>query len=97
MERELLKLLASYPWLMLMHNTETGQLMTSYCQSGDKAWKYLRPSHSLEPFLRWEPMGQGIYELVFLDGWPSKVASNRPDGAYATKDLITPDPTIPSA
>ncbi|TGO13434.1 hypothetical protein BPAE_0739g00020 [Botrytis paeoniae] len=77
--------------------TETGQLMTSFRQSGDKAWNYLRPSHSLEPFLRWEPIGQGIYELIVLDGWPSKVASNRPDGAYATKDLFTPHPTIPGA
>ncbi|KAF7915728.1 uncharacterized protein EAE97_012186 [Botrytis byssoidea] len=77
--------------------TETGQLMTSFHSSGDKAWNYLRPWQSLEPFLRWEPKGQGTCEVVALDGWPSKVASNRPDGAYATKDFFTPHPTIPGA
>ncbi|PYH89292.1 hypothetical protein BO71DRAFT_488052 [Aspergillus ellipticus CBS 707.79] len=39
----------------------------------------------------------GIYELVVLEGWPSKVASNRPDNAYATKDLFEKHPTTPNA
>ena len=32
-----------------------------------------------------------------LPGWPSKVASKRPDGSYATKDLFEPHPTIEKA
>lgn len=71
--------------------------MTSFREPDDKAWNYVRPSDNLKPFLRWEPMGEGIFELVVLNGWPSKVASNRPDGAYATKDLFMPHPTVPDA
>lgn len=39
----------------------------------------------------------GIYEISVLDGWPSKVDSNRPDNSYATKDLFEKHPTIPNA
>ncbi|KAJ9257377.1 hypothetical protein DTO207G8_2131 [Paecilomyces variotii] len=75
-------------------STETGQLMTSFRPREDKEWNYLRPSEAVKPFLRFEERSPGIYELVCLDGWPSKVASNRPDGAYATKDLFLKHPTI---
>lgn len=78
-------------------STETGQLMTSFRPAGDKAWNYVRPSANLKPYLRWEPMGENLCELVVTPGWPSLVASNRPDGAYATKDIFSPHPTIPDA
>lgn len=71
--------------------------MTSFRPPGDKAWNCVRPSQALKPFLRWETMGENIFELVVLPGWPSLVTSNRPDGAYATKDLFSPHPTIPDA
>lgn len=77
--------------------TETGQLMTSFRPAGDLAWDYVRPPAKLKPYIRWEQHAPGIYELSVLDGWPSKVASNRPDGSYATKDLFTPHLTIPDA
>lgn len=72
--------------------TETGQLMTSFRGDGDKDWNYLRVSKTLEPFIRWEERGGGLFELVVLPGWPSKVATNRDDGAYATKDLFSVHP-----
>ncbi|KAL1955613.1 hypothetical protein VTO42DRAFT_8416 [Malbranchea cinnamomea] len=75
--------------------TETGQLMTSFREEGDLDWNYLRVSKTLQPFIRWEERGAGVYELVVLDGWPSKVATNREDGSYATKDLFVPHPTKP--
>lgn len=71
--------------------------MTSFRESGDKDWNYVRPSLQLQPYLRWEERSPNIYELVVLDGWPSKVASNRPDGSYATKDLFTRHPSNPNA
>lgn len=79
------------------NSTETGQLMTSFRDRSDRFWNYLRPSTNLIPFLRWESRGVDLFELVVLDGWPSKVATNRSDGSYATKDLFTPHPTIPNA
>lgn len=71
--------------------------MTSFRPKGDKAWNYLREHDALSPFLRWEPRGSNLYECVVLDGWPSKVQSSRPDGAYATKDVFEPHPSIPRA
>lgn len=79
--------------------TETGQLMTSFRDRSDLDWDYVRPGPSLLPYLRWEdqPGMPGIYELCVLEGWPSKVASNRPDNSYATKDLFEKHPTTPNA
>lgn len=71
--------------------------MTSFRPDGDKAWNYVRESPKLQPFLKWIPQGPNLYECTVLHGWPSKVASNRPDGSYATKDLFEPHPTIEKA
>jgi carbohydrate kinase (thermoresistant glucokinase family) len=80
-----------------MGSTEVGQLMTSFRPDGDKAWNYVRESPKLQPFLKWIPQGPNLYECTVLPGWPSKVASNRDDGSYATKDLFEPHPTIGKA
>ncbi|KJK62622.1 Male sterility protein [Aspergillus parasiticus SU-1] len=85
--------------LLVSHygTTETGQLMTSFRERSDLDWDYVRPGPSLLPYIRWEERFPGIYELSVLEGWPSKVASNRPDGSYATKDLFEKHPTKPNA
>lgn len=85
--------------LLVSHygTTETGQLMTSFRDRSDTAWDYLRAGPELRPYLRMEERSSGIYELCVLPGWPSKVASNRDDDSYATKDLFEPHPTIPYA
>lgn len=72
--------------------TEVGQLMTSHREPGDKEWNWLRPPAALLPYLRWEQHGDA-YEVVILDGWKSKVASNQPDGSYATRDLFVRHPS----
>lgn len=71
--------------------------MTSFRPAGDKAWNYVRESEKLSPFLRWIPRGPNLYECTVLPGWPAKVATNQPDGSYATKDLFEPHPTIEKA
>jgi len=68
--------------------------MTSFRARGDKEWDYLRPSEAVKKYLQFEERSPGIFELICLDGWPSKVMSNRPDGSYATKDLFSKHPTI---
>lgn len=77
--------------------TETGQLMTSFRDRDDKDWDYVRATPNLIPFIRWEERSEGIYELCVLEGWPSKVTSNRPDNSYATKDLFEKHSTKPNA
>ncbi|PYI05408.1 putative NRPS-like enzyme [Aspergillus sclerotiicarbonarius CBS 121057] len=75
-------------------STETGQLMMSSRPRDDKGWDWLRPSETVKKFLRFEERFPGVLELVCLDGWPSKVMTNRPDGSYATKDLFVKHPTM---
>lgn len=67
--------------------------MTSFREDGDYDWNYLKVSPNLKPFVRWDQQAGDVYELVILDGWASKVATNRPDGSYATKDLFLKHPT----
>lgn len=81
--------------------TETGQLMTSFRLPGDKAWNYVRVPPALEPFLlmdRTSPNSE-TYEVVVLDKWKSKVASNsdNPPNSFRTRDIFSPHPTIPKA
>ena len=78
-------------------STETGQLMTSFRPDDDKDWDFVRVPAVLKPYLSMEERYPGIYELCVLDGWPSKVMSNRKDGSYATKDLFERHPTTPNA
>ncbi|PYH89802.1 acetyl-CoA synthetase-like protein, partial [Aspergillus ellipticus CBS 707.79] len=75
-------------------STETGQLMMSSRPRDDKGWDWLRPSETVQKFLRFEERFPGVYELLCLDGWPSKVMTNQPDGSYATKDLFLKHPTM---
>ncbi|RAH48995.1 putative NRPS-like enzyme [Aspergillus brunneoviolaceus CBS 621.78] len=75
-------------------STETGQLMMSTRPRDDKGWDWLRPSETVQKYLQFEERFPGVFELICLDGWPSKVMSNRPDGSYATKDLFVKHPTM---
>lgn len=54
----------------------------------------MRPTEAVKPFLRFEERFPGVFEIICLDGWPSKVMTNRPDGSYAMKDLFVKHPTM---
>lgn len=78
--------------------TEVGQLMTSFRDyKVDKEWDWLRVPPHLKPYLSMELRGPNLYELCVMDGWKSKVATNRDDESYVTKDLFEPHPTIADA
>ncbi|KAK4999986.1 hypothetical protein LTR66_001074 [Elasticomyces elasticus] len=74
-----------------------GVRLVSHYGTTETDWDYVRPTAALLPYLRWEEQGLDIYELCVLEGWPSKVASNRPDNSYATKDLFEKHPATPNA
>ena len=77
-------------------SAECGFLMSSHRDyATDKEWQYLRSYASR--YLRFEPHGDGLAELVILPSWPHMAKRNRDDGSYATADLFAPHPTIPSA
>lgn len=79
-------------------STEMGQLMTSFRDGEDKAWNYVRPFAKVAPYLRFEPIGDGLYECVVLDGLPTKVCSNSndPPSSFHTRDTFIPHPSIPN-
>jgi hypothetical protein len=76
-----------------------GQLMISSRDREDKSWNYLRPLPKVKSYLKFDPMGDGLYEAIVLDGLPTKVMSNSdsPPNSYRTRDTFAPHPTIPDA
>lgn len=80
-------------------STETGQLMTSFRDPGDKAWNYMRPFALTKKYIRMVPRGADTFECMVTDGLPSKTTSNsgNPPRSYYTRDTFTPHPTIPDA
>ncbi|KAI6503945.1 putative NRPS-like protein biosynthetic cluster [Pyricularia oryzae] len=79
--------------------TEMGQLMMSTRPPGDKAWNYVRPLPNTRQFIHMDPLGDGQYECVVLDGLETKVMSNSdsPPNSYRTRDIFVKHPTIPDA
>lgn len=76
-----------------------GQLMTSYRDPEDKAWNYVRPLAKVAPYLQFDPIGEGLYECVVLDGLPTKLVSNYddPPNSFRTRDTFMPHPILPDA
>lgn len=64
----------------------------------DKDWNFLRlpPQHisNVDP----QPIGDGLYEFVFLKDYPNRVVTNSddPPQSYHSKDIFAPHPTDPS-
>ncbi|KAI3394095.1 hypothetical protein diail_3219 [Diaporthe ilicicola] len=79
--------------------TETGQLMASFRDPGDKGWNYMRPFPVTKKFIKMIPRGANTFECMVLDGLPSKTTSNSddPPNSYYTRDTFSPHPTIPDA
>lgn len=78
--------------------TEVGQLMTSERDfEMDRGWDWVRASEFVRAYLRFEEHSPGVFELVVLNGWRSKVMSNRPDSSYASKDLFVKHPNTSHA
>ncbi|RDW71704.1 hypothetical protein BP5796_07738 [Coleophoma crateriformis] len=80
--------------------TEIGQVLTSFRpRETDKAWNYLRSFPGKEQYLKFERRSPDSFELIALDGLPTKVVSNsdNPPNSFHTSDLFRPHPTIPNA
>lgn len=80
--------------------TEMGQLLTSQRDNAvDKAWNYVRPLKSTAPYLSFDEITAGIFELIVLSGLPSKTTSNSddPPDSFRTRDTFVKHPTIPDA
>ncbi|KAF7718577.1 NRPS-like protein biosynthetic cluster [Penicillium ucsense] len=78
--------------------TEAGLVADSISRSkNDPCWNYLRFFDNIKPYIWMKPVGDSLYECVYLKGHPALTTcnSNEPPGSFHSKDVFTPHPTIP--
>ncbi|KAJ5280703.1 AMP-dependent synthetase/ligase [Penicillium angulare] len=79
--------------------TEAGLVAESISRpQGDRYWNYLKFFDNIRPYVWMKPIGDSLYECVYLSGHPALTASNsdQPSGSFHSKDVFTPHPTIPN-
>ncbi|PLB40323.1 putative NRPS-like enzyme [Aspergillus candidus] len=79
--------------------TEAGLVAESISRpEGDPFWNYLKFFENIQPFIWMKPIGDSLYECVYLQGHPALTSSNsnEPPGSYHSRDVFTPHPTIPN-
>ena len=64
---------------------------------GDPFWNYLKFFDNIRPFIWMKPIGNSLYETVYLSGHQGLNASNSndPPGSFHSHDVFSPHPTIP--
>lgn len=64
---------------------------------GDPYWNYLRFFDNIRPYIWMKPLGDSLFECVYLKGHPALTTSNsdEPPGSFHSKDVFTLHPTIP--
>ncbi|KAJ5223977.1 AMP-dependent synthetase/ligase [Penicillium chermesinum] len=79
--------------------TEAGLVADSITRpAGDSCWNYLKFFDNLLPTIWMKPIGQSLYECVYLAGHPALTTSNaqEPPGSFHSKDVFMPHPTMPN-
>ncbi|KAJ5987772.1 AMP-dependent synthetase/ligase, partial [Penicillium waksmanii] len=79
--------------------TEAGLVAESISRpEGDPFWNYLKFFENIRPYIWMKPIGDSLYECVYLAGHPALTTSNsnEPPGSFHSKDVFTPHPTIPN-
>ncbi|KAJ5669929.1 uncharacterized protein N7477_005292 [Penicillium maclennaniae] len=78
--------------------TEAGLVAESISRPpDDPCWNYLRFFDNIRQYIWMKPIGDSLYECVYLKGHPALTTSNsdEPPGSFHSKDVFTPHPTIP--
>lgn len=65
----------------------------------DKLWNFVRPLAKTKPYLFFDEITPGIFELVVLDGLPTKTIANSddPPNSFRTRDTFVKHDSIPDA
>lgn len=66
-------------------------------EKGDDSWNYIRVYANIRQYLHMSPVGDDLYEFVYLKGHPALSTSNSDDplpGSWHSKDVFTPHPSI---
>ncbi|KAI2635716.1 acetyl-CoA synthetase-like protein [Hypomontagnella submonticulosa] len=67
-------------------------------EKGDDSWDYIRFYQNVRKYVHMDPLGDGLYECVYLKGHPGLSTSNSDDpapGSFRSKDIFVPHPTLP--
>ena len=70
-------------------------------EKGDDAWDYVRIYSNVRDSIQFEPIGNGLFEAVYLQSHPGLAPSinaetNDPaSGSWRSKDVFAPHPSIP--
>ncbi|KAI9042662.1 acetyl-CoA synthetase-like protein [Aspergillus affinis] len=67
---------------------------------GDDSWNYIRIYANIRKYVYMNPLGDGLYECVYLKGHSALSTFNSDDpapGSWHSKDVFMPHPTIPEA
>ncbi|KAL4891809.1 hypothetical protein BDV59DRAFT_208792 [Aspergillus ambiguus] len=78
--------------------TEAGLVAESISRPADDPfWNYLKFFETIQPFIWMKPIGDDLFECVYLPGNPALTTSNsdKPPGSFHSRDVFTPHPTIP--
>lgn len=85
--------------IALVDRTEAGLVAESISRpKDDPYWNYLRFFENIQQYIWMKPIGDSLYECVYLSGHPALTTSNsnEPRGSFHSKDVFTPHPTIPN-
>ncbi|KAL2802843.1 hypothetical protein BJX63DRAFT_413709 [Aspergillus granulosus] len=77
--------------------TEAGLVAESISRpAGDPYWNYLRFFDNIRPYIWMKPIGNDLYECVYLSGHPALTTSNsdEPPGSYHSRDVFAPHPSL---
>lgn len=72
-------------------------------EKGDDAWDYVRIYSNVRDSIQFEPIGNGLFEAVYLQSHPELAPSMNAEtddaasGSWRSKDVFAPHPSIPDA
>ncbi|KAL4868720.1 hypothetical protein BDV12DRAFT_209025 [Aspergillus spectabilis] len=78
--------------------TEAGLVAESISRpAGDPYWNYLRFFENIRSHIWMKPIGNNLYECVYLAGHPALTTSNsdEPPGSYHSRDVFAPHHELP--
>ncbi|KKK13219.1 putative NRPS-like enzyme [Aspergillus rambellii] len=79
--------------------TEAGLVAESISRPvDDPDWNYMRFFENIQPYIWMKPIGNELYECVYLSGHPALTTSNsnEPPGSYHSRDVFSPHPSMPN-
>lgn len=66
-------------------------------EKGDDSWDHVRMYPNVKDSIKFEPIGNGLFEAVYLPSHPGLTPAIAESGPWHSKDVFAPHPSIPDA